>query len=58
MMNREQLQDAYINQVIDGMDLDDCLALLFDFLDNDLDKYSDEELISEVKEYYPELIEE
>ena len=57
-MNREQLQDAYINNVIDGMDMDDCLALLFDFLDKDLDSYSDEELITEVREYYPELLEE
>ena len=57
-MNREQLQDAYINNVIDGMDMDDCLALLFDFLDKDLDSYSDEELIAEVTEYYPELLEE
>jgi len=57
-MNREQLQDAYINNVIDGMDMDDCLALLFDFLDKDLDKYSDEELITEVSEYYPDLLKE
>ena len=56
-MNREQLQDAYINNVIDGMDMDDCLALLFDFLDKDLDSYSDDELITEVREYYPELLE-
>ena len=57
-MNREQLQDAYINNVIDGMDMDDCFALLFDFLNKDLDSYSDEELITEVSEYYPELLEE
>jgi hypothetical protein len=56
--NRQELQDAYINNVIDGMDMDDCLALLFDFLDKDLDKYSDEELITEVNEYYPDLLKE
>lgn len=58
MINREELQEAYVNHVIDGMDMDDCLCLLFDFLNSDLEKYTDEELISEVKEYYPELIEE
>ena len=55
-MNREQLQDAYINTVIDGMDMDDCLAMLFDFMDQSFDSYSDEELITEVREYYPELL--
>ena len=55
--NREQLQDAYINNLIDGMDLKDCLAMLFDYMDQSFDSYSDEELISEVQEYYPELIE-
>ena len=55
-MNREQLQDAYINTIIDGMDLKDMMALLFDLMDADMDKYTDEELISEVEEYYPHLL--
>ena len=56
-MNRAQLQDAYINQVIDDMDHKDMWALLFDSMDSDLDKYSDQQLIEEVSQYYPELIE-
>ena len=56
MMNREQLQDAYINQVLDDMDIKDAMALLFDYMDVDLDKYSDKELIEEVNQFYPELI--
>jgi len=57
LMNRQELQDSYITEIIDGMDLKDCLALLHDFLDADLDKYSDAQLIEEVSEYYPHLIE-
>ena len=57
-MNRQELQDAYINEVIDGMDLKDCLALLHDLMDKDMDIYTDEELKSEVEEYYPHLLEE
>lgn len=57
-MNREQLQDAYINQVLDDMDIKDAMALLFDFMNVDLDKYSDKELIEEVNHFYPDLIEE
>lgn len=57
-MNREQLQDAYINTVIDGMDLKDMMALLFDMMDADLDKYTDKELREEVEHFYPHLLEE
>ena len=57
-MNREQLQDAYINEIIDGMDNKDMMALLFDMLDKEMDIYTDEELKEEVKNYYPHLLEE
>ena len=57
-MNREQLQDAYINEIIDGMDIKDMMALLFDMINKDMDIYTDEELKEEVKEYYPHLLEE
>jgi hypothetical protein len=33
-MNREQLQDAYINEIIDGMDIKDMMALLFDMMES------------------------
>ena len=57
-MNREQLQDAYINEIIDGMDIKDMMALLFDMINKDMDIYTDEELKEEVKEYYPHLLED
>ena len=58
VMNRSELQDAYINEVIDGMDHKDMWALLFDFMDSDLDKYTDIQLREEVEQYYPHLLEE
>ena len=57
-MNREQLQDAYINEIIDGMDIKDMMALLFDMINKDMDIYTEEELKEEVKNYYPHLLEE
>ena len=57
-MNRSELQDAYINQVLDDMDIKDMMALLFDFMDADLDKYTDKELREEVEHFYPELLED
>jgi len=57
-MNRTELQDAYINQVLDDMDIKDAMALLFDFMDADLDKYSEKQLIEEISHFYPELVED
>ena len=57
-MNRQELQEQLIEQVIDGMDFKTMWQVLFDFMDQSYDKYSDEELMEEVKEYYPELLEE
>ena len=55
-MNRQQLQDTYVNQVLEDMDIKDALALLFDFMSVDLDKYSDKELNEEIEHFYPELL--
>ena len=56
-MNRSELQQELINNVIDGMDFKTMWQVLYDFMDESYDKFSDEELITEVKEYYPELLE-
>jgi hypothetical protein len=57
IMNRSELQDALIQQMLDGMDLKTMTQLCYDYLDEGYDKYSDEELITECEEYYPELLE-
>ena len=56
-MNRQEIQDQLIEQVIDGMDFKTMWSVLYDFMDQSYDKYSTEELMTEVKEYYPELLE-
>jgi hypothetical protein len=58
IVNRDDLQAAYINTIIDGMDLKDLIAVVYDHLDENLDKYTVNELIEEVEEYYPELLNE
>tara|TARA_B100000003_G_scaffold167902_1_gene154565 strand:+ start:156 stop:329 length:174 start_codon:yes stop_codon:yes gene_type:complete len=57
-MNRSELQQQLINSVIDGMDFKTMWSVLYDYMDESYDKYSDEELKTEVEEYYPELLEE
>jgi hypothetical protein len=56
-MNRDQLQNDYIESIIDGMDHKSLWQYVYDNLNDHLDKYSDEELVTEVKDYYPDLLE-
>ena len=55
-MNRSELQEQLIKQTIEGMDFKTMWSVLYDFMDESYDKYSDEELLEEVKEYYPDLL--
>ena len=57
-MNRSELQDNMIQQILDDMDIKTMMAILYDNMSESYDKYTDEELITEVKEYYPHLLEE
>ena len=55
---RKELQKDFISSIIDDMDLKSLCALAYDFLDKEYDAYSAEELKIEIKEYYPELLED
>jgi len=57
-MNRQELQQQLVNNVIEGMDFKTMWSVLYDFMDESYDKFSDEELMEEVNEFYPELLEE
>jgi len=57
-MNRTELLDAYIDRILDNMSTKDLMRLVGDQIEENLSGYSDEELIAEVEEYYPELLEE
>jgi len=56
-MNRQQLQETYVHQVLDDMDPRDAIAILFDFMSAELNKMTDEELTEEIGQFYPELLE-
>ena len=57
-MNRSELQQQLVNEMIDGMDHKTMWRILDSYMMESYDKYTDEELMEEVKEYYPELLEE
>ena len=58
IIDRDQLQDSMIQQILDDMDIKTMMAILYDNMSESYDKYSVDELIAEVEEYYPHLLEE
>ena len=58
IIDRDALQDSMIQQILDDMDIKTMMAILYDQMDENFDKYSVDELIAEVEEYYPHLLEE
>jgi len=57
-MNRTELLEAYIDRILDNMSTKDLMRMVGDQIEENLSGYSDEELIAEVEEYYPELLED
>ena len=57
IIDRDELQDTYIRELIDGMDFKTMEAFVYDTINENLDKYSVDELIEEVNEYCPEILE-
>ena len=58
IIDRDTLQDNMINQILDDMDIKTMMAILYDNMSESYDKYSVDELIAEVEEYYPHLLED
>ena len=58
IIDRDALQDSMIQQILDDMDIKTMMAILYDNISESYDKYSVDELIAEVEEYYPHLLEE
>ena len=58
IIDRDELQDDLITRIIDDMDLKTMARCLYDYMNQSYDKYTVDELIEEVEEYYPDLLEE
>ena len=56
--DREDLVREYVDAIIDGMDLKDCLRILSEQFHDNLENYTDEELVTEVQEFYPHLLDD
>ena len=58
IIDRDELQRIYAQSLLDGMDWKTMEQFVYDTLNNNLDDYTVEELITEVEDYYPELLEQ
>jgi hypothetical protein len=54
----DDLINDYVTRVIDGMGKESLVMYAFVKMRDDLSKYTDAELRSEIREYYPDLLEE
>ena len=55
-IDRQQLIEDYIQTLIENMDYKTMECFVYDTMKESLSTYSDEELITEVEEYNPELL--
>ena len=58
IIDRDKLQQNLVDQILDDMDLKTLMQLVAEQLDANYDMYTVDELITEAKEYYPELLEQ
>jgi hypothetical protein len=56
--DRAQLIEDYIQQLLECMDYKTMESIVYDTIQNNLENYTDKQLIAEIKEYNPELLEE
>ena len=57
-MNKDNLIEAYIDVLIDNMDWDTMRQFVGERLWDEYNDYTESQLVNEVREYYPNLLEE
>ena len=55
---RDKLIDDYAWTIVDGMDIKDLCRMAAEQIASTFENSSDEEVIAEVEEYYPHLLED
>lgn len=55
---REQIISDYVDRIVDNMSTKDLMRIVGDQLEENFNSYTDQELISEIEENYPELLED
>jgi len=58
MENRKAIQDVMVERIIEDMDHRTMIEIVTYALDAQFDEWTDEELLAEVQENFPDLLEE
>ena len=57
-IDRTILQEQYIDQILESIDMETLVAIVRDNLNAEFDQMADEDLIAEVSIHYPDLLED
>lgn len=58
MKKRSELQREFVYRIVEDMDMDTLVLHMQDFLHKEFDYLSNEQLVDEVRDYYPDLLED
>ena len=56
-IDKEELVEAYASRILHDMDIDTLMELAYNLLVAEKIDYEDGELLAEIEEYYPEILE-
>jgi len=57
MLNREDLISQYAERLVEGMDIETLVMYAIDEMMDNLRTYADADLIKEIEDFYPDLLE-
>lgn len=57
-IDRDKITEKYASQVVESMDVDSLVEFAYDTIVENLNDYTIQELIEEVEEYDPDLLDE
>jgi len=57
-VDRSELQEKLVQQIVDNMDIKTMAQFCHERLNDSYNRYSKEQLINEIEEYYPEILED
>ena len=57
-MNRETVQNEFINTILDNMTYEDLYQIAYDNLHSVYSEYTNEQLIGEITQHYPDILDD
>ena len=53
-LNKAQLVENYVSQIVEGLDVDQLATIAFDLLVREYETYTEEKIVGEIEELYGE----